>query len=100
MFIALVEFLVAPADRPAALQVLLDEAPGVRALPGNSRFLPFADPSAQDRIVIYHEWQDEAGFRGYASSPAFARSGAALRPLMTGAPLSRRFRADLAEAVA
>jgi quinol monooxygenase YgiN len=100
MLIALVEFHVAPADRPAALKVLLDEAPGVRRMPGNRRFLPFPDPASAGGVTLYHEWEDEAGFAAYLAGPGFAAVGQTLRPMMTAPPLSRRFRASLIETLA
>jgi quinol monooxygenase YgiN len=49
---------------------------------------------------VIHEWDDQESFAGYVESDSFARSGAVLRPMMTGAPVSRRFRAELLETVA
>lgn len=100
MLIALVEFQVTPADRRAALRVLMDEAAAVRAMPGNRRFLPALDPASPSGLTIYHEWDDPAGFAAYTAGPGFAAAGRALRPLMTAPPLSRRFDATLIETVA
>jgi quinol monooxygenase YgiN len=98
MFIAIVDIAVSPDDRPAALEQLQKEAGEVRAMPGNIAFRAFPSPEDPARVTILHEWQDEDGFRAYAASPAFARSGEVLRPMVTEAPVSRRFRAELAEA--
>jgi quinol monooxygenase YgiN len=46
-----------------------------------------------------YEWRDEASFVEYLGSASFARSGEALRPIMAGAPVSRRFRAELVATV-
>jgi quinol monooxygenase YgiN len=91
MLIAIVDFETAPKDKDAALDQLLREAAEVRAMPGNLAFRAFADPLIDTRVTVIHEWQDRAAFDGYLASPAFARSGHVLRPMMTGKPLSRRF---------
>jgi quinol monooxygenase YgiN len=60
----------------------------------------FPSPEDDTALTLLHEWEDEASFRGYTDSESFARSGEVLRPMMTGAPISRRFRAELVESVA
>jgi quinol monooxygenase YgiN len=100
MLIAILDFSTAPTDRPAAVAQLDGERDAVRAMPGNVAFRVF--PSREDgtRITVVHEWDDEASFVGYLESDSFVRSGEVLRPIITGAPVSRRFRADLLETVA
>jgi quinol monooxygenase YgiN len=100
MFIAILDFHTAAADRPAALAQLDTERDQIRAMPGNLAFRVYADRDDDTAITVVHEWQDEVSFAPYLSSEAFTRSGAVLRPLMTRAPLSRRFHADLLETVA
>jgi len=100
MLIAIVDFSTAPADRPAALAQLEAERPLVRAMPGCNDFRVFASPERDTDITVLHEWEDESSFRAYLESEAFSRSGIVLRPLMSGAPTSRRFHAELAETVA
>lgn len=100
MFIAHVDFDVAPEDRPHALAVLEMEVEDVRDLPGCVSFAPYADPVLPGRVSVVHEWTDETGFAAYLSSRAFARSGEELRPLMTAPPSSRRYHATLLEEVA
>jgi quinol monooxygenase YgiN len=100
MFIAIVDFSTAAADRAAALAKLDAERDQIRAMPGNLAFRVYASREEETRIAVVHEWQDEESFAGYLGSEAFARSGAVLRPLMTGAPVSRRFHAELLETVA
>jgi quinol monooxygenase YgiN len=99
LFIAILDFSTDPADRPAALAQLEAERDQVRAMPGNVAFRVYASREDQSGVTLVHEWADEASFGGYLGSEAFARSGAVLRPLMTSAPVSRRFRADLLETV-
>ena len=99
MLIAIVDFTVAPENRAAALATLLAEAPAVRSMTGNLAFQPYLDPVSAEAVRIFHEWQDAASFEAYTSSDAFKRSGQVLRPMMTGAPLSRRMSADLLETV-
>lgn len=99
MLIAVLDFEVRPQDRDAALTQLLTEAAEVRAMDGNLAFRPYADPEAGSRITLLHEWRSHADFGRYLESGAFARFGAALRPMMTGAPVSRRFEAELLETV-
>lgn len=99
MLIAILDFDVTPDNRAVALDQLLSEAPAVRAMPGNIGFRPFADPLVDSRITLVHEWERRSDFDSYLAGPEFARSGAVLRPLMTGAPTSRRFEASLIESV-
>ena len=100
MYIAIVDFSVAGADRPAALAHLDGEAEQVRAMPGNVAFRVYASREDETRVAIIHEWADAESFAGYQRSDCFARSGEVLRPMMTGAPVSRRFHAVLVESVA
>lgn len=99
MFIAILDFSTAAADRPAALAQLDNERAQVQGMPGNIAFRVYADRADDTRITVVHEWQDEASFAGYQGSASFARSGEVLRPIMAGAPVSRRFRAELVETV-
>ncbi|MBB2943497.1 quinol monooxygenase YgiN [Actinoplanes lutulentus] len=97
MFIAIVDFQTSAADRPAALAQLDKERDEVRAMPGNLAFRIYESREDQHHVTLVHEWTDEASFAGYQASESFVRSGAVLRPLMTGAPTSRRFRAEILE---
>lgn len=69
-------------------------------MPGNLAYRVYASREDETRITVIHEWDDEASFGGYLRSDSFARSGEVLRPITTGAPVSRRFRAELLETVA
>lgn len=100
MFIAILDFSTDAADRPAALAQLEAERDQVRAMPGYVAFRVYASREDQIGVTVVHEWDDEASFGGYLGSDSFARLGEVLRPLMTGMPVSRRFRADLLESVA
>lgn len=100
MFIAILDFSTAASDRPAALSQLDGEGEQIRAMPGNLAFRVYASREDETRIAVVHEWQDKASFVGYLGSDSFARSSGLLRPLMTGAPVSRRFHAELLETVA
>jgi quinol monooxygenase YgiN len=100
VFIAIVDFSTAASDRPAALAQLDAERERVRAMPGNVAFRVYADREDETRVAVIHEWVDAESFAGYQESDAFARSGQVLRPMMTGAPVSRRFHAQLRETVA
>ena len=99
MFIAILDFSTSATDRPAALAQLDSERPHVRDMPGNIAFRVYAGREDDTQITVVHEWQDEASFAEYQGSASFARSGAVLRPMMAGAPVSRRFRAELVETV-
>jgi quinol monooxygenase YgiN len=100
VLIAIVDFSTAAVDRSAALAQLDGERDQVRAMPGNLAFRVYASRADETGITIVHEWDGEASFAGYLSSDSFARSGEVLRPMMTGAPVSRRFSAELRETVA
>jgi quinol monooxygenase YgiN len=100
VLIAILDFSTDAADRPAALAQLDGERDQVRAMPGNLAFRVYAAREDETRITVVHEWDDDASFADYLRSDSFARSGEVLRPIMTGAPVSRRFRAELLETVA
>ena len=99
MFIAILDFRPAAAARPAALAQLDSERDRVHGMPGNIAFRVYAGRADDTQVTLVHEWQDEASFATYLDSASFARSGEVLRPLMAGAPVSRRFRAELVETV-
>jgi quinol monooxygenase YgiN len=100
MFIAILDVSFDPADRPAAIAQLEAEGPDVRAMPGCVDFRVLVPPAGGSELTVLHEWTDEGAFRAYLDSAAFHRSGLVLRPIMAGAPRSRRFRAELVETVA
>ncbi|GAB3806402.1 putative quinol monooxygenase [Micromonospora zhanjiangensis] len=100
MFIAILDVTTAAADRPAALARFDEESDRVRAMPGNVAFRVYAERADDTAITVVHEWDDEASFAGYLRSDSFARLGERIRPMMTGAPVSRRFHADLVETAA
>jgi quinol monooxygenase YgiN len=99
MLIAVLDLRTTEADRAVALAQLDRERDEIRAMPGNLDFRVYADRDDQEAVAVIHEWADEPSFAAYLSSDAFARSGAALRPLVTAPPVSRRFHADLLETV-
>jgi quinol monooxygenase YgiN len=100
VLIAILDFSTAATDRPAALAQLDREHDQVSAMPGNVAFRVYASRQDGTGITVVHEWDDEASFAGYLASDSFARSGEVLRPMMTGALVSRRFHAELFETVA
>jgi quinol monooxygenase YgiN len=99
MIIAVLDLRTAATDRTAALAQLDSERDEIRAMSGNLDFRVYAAREDEEAVAVIHEWADEASFADYLSSEAFARSGTVLRPLMTGPPVSRRFRAALLETV-
>jgi quinol monooxygenase YgiN len=99
MFIAILDFSTTNADRPAALAQLDRERENVRAMPGNIAFRVYASREDEAQVAVVHEWEDETSFAGYLESDSFSRSGQVLRPMMSGAPVSRRFRAELLETI-
>lgn len=100
MFIAHLRFPIAPDNRQVATAALLENASAVRAMPGCVAFNPIHDPSDPGVLGVVHEWESEAAFAAYTDSEIFHDFGARIRPLMTGKPESRRFRAELLEVVA
>lgn len=98
MLIAILDLRTAPADRPAVLAQLRSEHGEIRAMPGNLDFRVYAADD-EAAVAVIHEWADQDAFAAYLASDAFARSGAAIRPLVTSPPVSRRFVADLVETV-
>jgi quinol monooxygenase YgiN len=100
VLIAILDFSTTATDRPAALAQLDGERAEVHAMPGNLAFRIYASREDGTRITVVHEWEDQGSFAAYLGSDSFARSGEVLRPIMTGAPVSRRFQAELLETVA
>ncbi len=99
-FIAILDFATAPTQRQAAMAQLEREQPVVSARPGCVAYRVFSSRQNETDITVIHEWIDQASFGEYLTSDAFARSGELLRPMMTGTPLSRRFRVELVDTVA
>jgi len=99
MFIAHVHFCVEANDRQAALDALVAEIDSVRGMKGCLAFIPFSEPDNKTGLGVIHEWETQADFAAYGTSSEFARLGQMLRPMMTAAPVSRRFDAKLFEAV-
>lgn len=99
MFIAIVDFAVAPRDRDNALEIILARAATVRAMKGNQAFQTYLNPVDPGAIRIFHEWEDAGSFENYASSETFDTSRQLLQPLMTTPPVSRRMIADPIETV-
>jgi quinol monooxygenase YgiN len=97
MFIAIVDVQVAAKDRATALSVLRTDGSEARALPGNQSYHAFTDPESETNVRIFHEWDNQAAFDAYLRSEAFERIGRQLRPMLTSAPTSRRFSAELVE---
>jgi len=100
VIIAIVDFSTGAADRLAALAQLDSERGQVCAMPGNRAFRAYCSREDDTGITIVHEWDDEASVAGYQMSESFARIGKVIRPMLTGAPVSRRFRAELLETIA
>jgi quinol monooxygenase YgiN len=94
MLIVVVDFTVSAANSALALATMQDEAPIVRALPGNLGYSFWADPHQPGAWRLMHEWSDIAGFEDYRASPGFKSAGAVLFPLMLETPSSRIFDAQ------
>ena len=99
MLIAHVRFPVAPHNRSAATAALVAGIETVRAMRGCSAFYPVHDPADDTVLGVVHEWETEADFEAYTSSDVFKAFGATIRPLMSGKPVSRRFRSESLEVV-
>jgi quinol monooxygenase YgiN len=95
MRLAHVTFTVAPNNAGAALDTLVASAATVRQMTGCLAFIPFANPGVDGGLGVLHEWETAEAFAGYLASPVFAGVNEVLRPMMTSAPLSRRFDASL-----
>ncbi len=99
MLIAVLDLRTTAPDRAAALAQLDAEREEIRAMPGNLDFRVFAARDNEEDVTVLHEWADEPSFADYLASESFARPGAVLRPLMSAAPVSRRFHASRLETV-
>lgn len=99
MLIVHLRFPITPEDRPKALEAFTRGAGSVRAMKGCVAFFPFYDPDDEGVLGVLHEWESEEEFAAYATSDIFKEFGTFIRPMMTGKPVSRRFRAELIEVV-
>ncbi|WP_443751098.1 putative quinol monooxygenase [Asticcacaulis solisilvae] len=95
MRLAHVTFTVAPENQSTALDALLAEVASVRHMQGCIAFIPFIDPTVAGGLGVVHEWETGEDFTAYLNSPGFAAVNTVLRPMMTGAPVSRRFDVNL-----
>lgn len=85
-----------PGSRDRALEILLGEAPEVRAHPGNLQFMPTRIAGSETGILLHQVWEDEPAFTTYTAGPGFAAVGDALRPLMDGPPTRQVVRGEIA----
>lgn len=99
MLIAHLRFPIAPENRPIATEALVAGLETVRAMRGCIAFHPIHDPTDEAVLGVVHEWETEEDFAAYTSSEAFRAFGERIRPLMTGKPVSRRFRSELIQVV-
>ena len=90
MFIAILDLLTTLEYRSEILAQLESEQPTTTAMKGCESFRVFTQREEGTSITAIHEWDEESSFDAYLGSDAFARSGAVLRPLLAGPPLSRR----------
>lgn len=94
MLIAHVTIQTATNDIEDALDVLLSAAPDVRAMQGCMTYQAFLSRQTDGQIMLVQEWATTESFQQYLASDSFKASGAKLAPLMTAAPVSKRFHAD------
>lgn len=90
-----VNFTVAADDRPSAVACLQQEAPQMRALPGNRAVQVLVAPDDAGAVTLLHQWDDMASFDAYRAGPLFAKVGGVLRPMMTGKPRTDVYDAEL-----
>jgi quinol monooxygenase YgiN len=89
MLIVIVDFEVAPQDRPTTVATLATEGHEVRTLPGNLDYSVWIDPDEDGRLRLMHGWQDLASFDAYKLTDGFKAVGAALFPKMVGKPTTQ-----------
>lgn len=90
-----VNFAVAPKDHAAAIACLQDEEPIMRDLPGNQACRVLTAPNDNGTVTLLHKWDDLASLNAYRAGPLFAKIGGTLRPLMTSAPSTVVYDAQL-----
>lgn len=96
MFIIRVIMTVKPDEAPAFVEYLQKEAADVKAqFAGCEQFGLFADVSAENRYLLYEEWETQAAFNAYRNSDFFKQNSAVLFPMMAGAPDSAYFSAEI-----
>ncbi|MDC0738867.1 antibiotic biosynthesis monooxygenase [Cognatishimia sp. SS12] len=94
MLIAIVDIPLTPDSKPAARAALEQVLPDIRRQPGNLGFRILSETDTSPDLTLLQEWQSESAFAAYLASPLFKGLGAALAPLMSGPPNSRRFVAE------
>ncbi|GLQ57229.1 putative quinol monooxygenase [Devosia nitrariae] len=99
MLVVHLRFTVAPETRQQTLETLVAGAPVVRAMPGCIAYIPFSDPTDDTAVGILQEWEAGEDLAAYTASETFRSFGAALRPMMTAKPVSKRFSAELIEVI-
>jgi quinol monooxygenase YgiN len=97
MFVAIVDFYVAPESRSTALDTLLSGKDAIRAMEGKMTYRPHTDPTDDTHVGIVQEWSGEAAFNAYLASPEFGGLKETLFPLMTAPPSSRLYNAEAVE---
>lgn len=90
-----VDFKVREAHQSRALALLDHEIPKLHALPGNILCRILVDPKDESAITLQHQWADLASLDAHRCGPVMAKLGTALRPMMTGAPSTRVYEAEL-----
>lgn len=100
MIIAIVDFETAPETQAKALDILLTDVASATNITGNLGFRAFSNAQSDTHVGLMHEWETLADFEAYTASDAFKQIGAQLRPMMTAAPVSRRFEAQPLEQTA
>ena len=95
MLIAHIEIIIAEKNRKKALDILTAQVPIVRAMEGCLMFSPYLDPTNDQVLFIFHEWEHKDNFITYLSSACFTNANSVLGPLLTAPAVSRRFDAQL-----
>ncbi len=99
MYIAQIDFPILAQDRDTVIAAFAPGAARAREMEGNLAFRILLD-AEDEAVTILHRWRDKRDFEAYLASAAFAEIGQAVRPLMAGAPVSLRMRAEEDETVA
>jgi quinol monooxygenase YgiN len=86
---------VESGNKERFLEVLSQEAVGVRQLEGCVRFNIFEDVGDENALLLYEEWQSPESFNAYRTLPAFKAVGEQLFPLMAGKPDSAYYSAEV-----
>lgn len=95
MIVIRVAVTVKPEEKLNFVNLMQQETTEVKQFAGCERFNLYTDIVDENTFLLYEEWQTLADFEAYKNSDLFKQNGAKLFPMMSGAPDSAYFQAEM-----